>query len=597
MYESFFDFSARPFAAAPLVENYYPAESIEHARQTLIRIVDRAEGPGIVVGQAGLGKSLLCRLVVEYFRESFDVVLLSSARIGTRKSLLQSILFELGRPYLELGEGELRLGLLDFLQPGKSSPNGMLLIVDEACSLPPRLLDEIRMITNLVREGQPRARLIMAGGPQLEERFAHPKLASFNQRLAARCYLDNFGREDTFRYVHSQIRAVGGDTKSLFTESALEAVHRAADGIPRLINQICDHALVLGCAGGKRQLDQFGIEEAWADLQQLPGPWTEPVPTNDDFDVVEFGELDEYPASEENGPALSETTNSAGREDDIEDSVDQLDLSTGMNLLATEIDQGTEVGIETAEDLFAGPPPSEPVEAKSDITSREIVVSGPADYHSLSIDCFENAPAVELGLDNLAATPECMDEQVENLANDTSDPFGTGFDEEEVIIDRSTALAIEAFRGRPVVSSSEGIELASLLDEFDIGPQTDLSESSLIDLSPIEGIGHEMVHEVDSVPELGAEVARNFEHTVYQVDETFDDIPEVELAAEREVQAILEESENEFTCVAFPDLAGKADDDRELMIIRREPGLDSTESPALVKRVEYQELFAQLRKA
>jgi type II secretory pathway predicted ATPase ExeA len=350
MYESFFRFHDRPFAAAPVIDTYYPAETIEQSRQNLIRIVERAEGPGLIVGPAGVGKSLLCRLLAEYFRDRFDVVILSSARITTRKALLQNILFELGLPYRDSEEGELRLSLLDFLQPGNSSENGMLLIVDEAHALPMRLLDEIRMITNLVRDGQVRVRLVLAGGPRLEERFAHPKLESFNQRLAARCYLDAIGREDCFRYVHSQIAAAGGDAAKIFDDSVQEAIYQATGGIPRLVNQICDHALVLGCAGGHRQLSGARIEEAWSDLQQLPGPWETPVAQVDAGDgVVEFGSWDE----EEHVDAKTESDSV----DNVASSIDELEMELPSGELS--VDEGTppEVDDVGSEDdaIFEGP--------------------------------------------------------------------------------------------------------------------------------------------------------------------------------------------------------------------------------------------------
>jgi len=83
----------------------------------------------------------------------------------------------------------------------------------------------------------------------------------------------------------------GVDPYQVFTHDALLAVFRASDGIPRLINQVCDHALVMGCAGGRQKLDTADIEEAWADLQQLPGPWDESESVNEEHAVVEFGPL------------------------------------------------------------------------------------------------------------------------------------------------------------------------------------------------------------------------------------------------------------------------------------------------------------------
>lgn len=299
MYESFSQFSNRPFPSAPSAELYYPAGATENALQTLVRCIERAEGPGLLIGGAGTGKSLLCHLLADRFRDAFHVVTLSNARLCTRRALLQNILFELGLPYRGLEEGELRLSLIDFLDPAKSNREGMLLLVDEAHTLPLRLVEEIRLITNLVRDGQPRVRLVLVGGQALEERMASPKLEILNQRVAARCYLQPLGYDETLQYVRSQTAAVGGDPDQVFAESALDAVHQASDGIPRLINQVCDHALMLAAVAEREQVDAGLIEEAWADLQQLPAPWQGSAAEEpSDENVIEFGSLEE-PAFEE----------------------------------------------------------------------------------------------------------------------------------------------------------------------------------------------------------------------------------------------------------------------------------------------------------
>lgn len=297
MYEAFFGLQRRPFAPVASLEEFYPAASIEAARQTLARCIQRAEGPGMVVGPSGTGKTLLCQAIAQQFRDQFNVALLTSGGLGTRRALFQAILYALGRPYRGMDEGELRLALADFLTSDKSHPDGMLLLVDEAHTLPFRLLDEIRMLTNLVYEGKVRTRLVLAGGPALEERFASPKLASFSQRLAARCYLEAFTRTETEEYVREVICRAGGDGQSLFSPDARAAVYQATDGIPRLINQVCDHALVLAFAAGNPVVERATVEEAWADLQQLPSPWnaeTRSPPSASG--VIEFGGLkDEGP--------------------------------------------------------------------------------------------------------------------------------------------------------------------------------------------------------------------------------------------------------------------------------------------------------------
>jgi type II secretory pathway predicted ATPase ExeA len=145
-----------------------------------------------------------------------------------------------------------------------------VLLVDEAHTLPLRLLDEIRLLTNLARNGQPLLRVVLAGAPMLEERLANPKLDSLSQRLSARCYLEAFNRTETQGYIQSQIDWAGGPAEEVFPEAACQSVFRATGGVPRLINQVCDHALLLVCAAGRQSITPVDVEEAWADLQQLP---------------------------------------------------------------------------------------------------------------------------------------------------------------------------------------------------------------------------------------------------------------------------------------------------------------------------------------
>jgi hypothetical protein len=137
-------------------------------------------------------------------------------------------------------------------------------------------------------------RLLLAGGSVLEERFASPKLDSFNQRLAARCYLDAFNRTETQAYIRHQITFAGGQAEALFCDETCQTVFQATGGVPRLINQVCDHAMLLSYVGGRQQVSPADVEEAWADLQQLPTPWNGEAKTESTSSgVIEFGSLDD----------------------------------------------------------------------------------------------------------------------------------------------------------------------------------------------------------------------------------------------------------------------------------------------------------------
>ena len=292
-----FQFQHRPFAAAPDVNNYVPTESVEASIDAVYQCVQRSAGPALVIGPTGIGKSMLCVELARRLGTPFEMVLLATSQICTRRALLQNILFELGLNFRDREEGELRLGILDHLKSPKSTSSGVLLIIDEAQTMPLKLLEEIRGLTNIQRQGQSRVHLVLAGNQRLDERLNHPKMEAFTQRIAARCYLQSLNRQDTHNFIGLQwTRATGNTGMSPFSEAAIDAVYAATNGIPRLINQLCDHTLYLASARNITDFTDELIGEAWSDLQQLPTPWQvnhqESKTTGKDSNtVVEFGEL------------------------------------------------------------------------------------------------------------------------------------------------------------------------------------------------------------------------------------------------------------------------------------------------------------------
>jgi type II secretory pathway predicted ATPase ExeA len=317
------------------------------------------------------------------FKKELRVVLLDRGPQETRRGLLQAILHELGQPFRGMDESELRLALADYLTIADDCPNGILLVVDEAHGYPLRVLDEMRSLTNVAAAGQPRVRLVLVGSGALEERLASPKLDSFGQRIVARCYLESLNRSETHDYIHDHLRRVGTSAESLFPSEACYSVHRATDGVPRLINQLCDHALLLAYANEERGIKVERVEEAWADLQQLPTPWNgeKPASSGQKADVIEFGSLD---GDDDHAPA-------------------------------EHPEPATPILRVTADDDLSSLESAEPIEPAEQIEQIESTLA------SLDDD-FE--PAGSIG-------PE-----VELVFSDPSNPFSEHFAEEEDVVDR-----------------------------------------------------------------------------------------------------------------------------------------------------------------
>jgi type II secretory pathway predicted ATPase ExeA len=438
MYESFFGFNRRPFASAPDADCYFPGTSIEAARQTLFRCLERGEGAGVLIGPAGTGKSLLLDVLSEQFAGRASTVILGSGRLSTRRALLQAILFELDLPYRELDESELRLSFVDHLSTLSPPSVGVVLLVDEAHTLPARLLEELRLLTNVVRNGQPLVRLALAGGTALEDRLTSPKLETFNQRVTARCYLQPFERAETAEYIRAALIWAGVQPQRVFAHDAYDAIHAATNGIPRLVNQVCDHALVLAREAGVHKLDKRRIEAAWADLQQLPTPWTGAggrATSESAGEIIEFGALDvdsptDATALEPNPTATIEIEFSAA-----DDELDVEPLAAVPFPQTRDLDDGLTLAADKWRSFG-----HDPLERLKRVQQQ---------LASIDLDDDDATSGTE---SDLSFEPQL-----------SANPFSEQFADEEIVLDPYAGIELDPLYNRPIVESEEGRALGALL--------------------------------------------------------------------------------------------------------------------------------------
>lgn len=298
--------------SVPRTQFYHPARVIDAALHAIDRSIRRAEGIALVVGPPGTGKSLLLAKVAESVGEDFTVALLSGARICTRRALWQSILAEIGRPYRGIDEADLRISLAEVVRSLAAAGSGLVILVDEAHTLPLRLIEELRLLANTPTP-LPAVHIVLAGTTALEERIGSSKMESLAQRIAVRSYLEPLDHAETVAYLRTQTKAAGLDWDACFEAGCDDAVYSLADGVPRLMNQICDQALVL--VGNGRRVGPADVAAAWQEIQRLPPsalagkgaiaerPWGESLDTRDgaaEFGnegavdgMIEFGALDD----------------------------------------------------------------------------------------------------------------------------------------------------------------------------------------------------------------------------------------------------------------------------------------------------------------
>lgn len=248
MYEAFYGLRGKPFQLAPDPALFYRSSKHEAALTYLEYGALENTGFILLTGEIGSGKTTLVHYLIGLLPPSTEAAVVFNTN-GTPAELLGFILegFGLARP-----QGD-RVALLKtlarHLAERLSQGKRPLLILDEAQNLSAAALEEVRLLSNLRRDGKPLLAILLVGQPELALRIEQPELRHFSQRIAARYHLAALDREETGDYIAFRLRQAGGNV-SLFDPAAVDLIHELTLGIPRAINLTCHAALVYGFAQG-----------------------------------------------------------------------------------------------------------------------------------------------------------------------------------------------------------------------------------------------------------------------------------------------------------------------------------------------------------
>ena len=283
--------SIPPFPPFPSVARLVELGSAKDAIARGSRAIRSSESLSLVIGPPGVGKSLVCNAVANEFSETHDVVMLGEIPITDAASYYRAVLHHLGVDFQNIPAGDLYVALVDRITGHAMTQGQLVIVVDEAQSLPAEVLDAIRTTTNIMKDQQPCVSAVVCGGVKLEDTLAMSAMESFTQRVATRCYLHPLNASETRQYISESIRACGSVPEETMTDEAMGAVHHACNGVPRLINQMMTEAI--DCAADAQQslIDEKVIDRAWSTLQQLPSPMVEEQKIVHQSAPVEFAAL------------------------------------------------------------------------------------------------------------------------------------------------------------------------------------------------------------------------------------------------------------------------------------------------------------------
>ncbi len=265
MYEEFYGLVRPPFEMTPDPGFLVMGDVHREGLATLVYGVRARKGFVLLTGEVGTGKTTLLHALLGQLDQDTASAFIFNPRLEPL-DFFRMVFDEYGLEDKCETKAEYLLALNRFLISRLEQNLGTLLIIDEAQNLSPEMLEEVRLLSNLETPHSKLIQIMLVGQPELWQILARPDLRQLRQRIVLRHDLKAFNLEETQNYVDERLRLAGYTGKGLFKRSALKAIQEASGGIPRLINAICDSALLLGFAREELTLGSGAIAEVVADL-------------------------------------------------------------------------------------------------------------------------------------------------------------------------------------------------------------------------------------------------------------------------------------------------------------------------------------------
>jgi general secretion pathway protein A len=253
MYKKFFSLKEKPFKLVPDPEYYYLSNSHEEAMAHLTYAISQGDGFVEITGEVGTGKTMMCRVFLDNLDDKTEAAYIFNPKLGP-KQLLKAINDEFGIPSAEDDTKELIDALNVYLMEKKSEGKKVILLIDEAQNLAKNVLEQLRLLSNLETSKFKLLQIILVGQPELGEMLDSHELRQLGQRITLSCNLFPLTSKEIREYIDHRIHIASSKSSIHFTRAACRLIYKYSAGIPRLINILCDRALLTAFSRNQKRI-------------------------------------------------------------------------------------------------------------------------------------------------------------------------------------------------------------------------------------------------------------------------------------------------------------------------------------------------------
>ena len=244
MYEKFFGLNENPFRINPDPRYAFMTLSAREALAGMTYGIQARKGIIVLTGEVGTGKTTLLNMLMQWLHKQRAATAFVFNTQLSVNDLLEYVMADFGIHCESHSKGEMLMRLNRWLLDRHYAGEAVVLVVDEAQNLSPELLEEIRLLTNMETSTEKLLQIVLSGQLELDLKLRHPLLRQLRQRITLHCRTSRLSLEETGGYIAQRLLVAGAKGKELFSSEAIESVHTYACGIPRLINVLCEHALI-----------------------------------------------------------------------------------------------------------------------------------------------------------------------------------------------------------------------------------------------------------------------------------------------------------------------------------------------------------------